>query len=141
MQNAIFNAFRRANVRLVKPEQAQVEVQIAFSEDWQGYVWVATVQQGTSSQMVIKKIAHRQPAASSRAPSLTLRKIPVWQQDAPILDFFQDNQNLLILEPGQLSLYASDSGQWRPRQTLGIPHQHPWPRDLRGRLEVHSGAH
>jgi hypothetical protein len=139
VQNAIFNAFRGANIRLVKPEQAQVEVQIAFSEDWQGYVWVATVQQGTSSQMVIKKIAHRQPAASSRAPSLTLRKIPVWQQEGQILDFFQDNQNLLILEPGQLSIYASDSGQWRPRQTLGIPHQHPWPRDLRGRLEVHSG--
>lgn len=139
VQNAIFNAFRGANIRLVKPEQAQVEVQIAFSEDWQGYVWVATVQQGTSSQMVIKKIAHRQPPASSRAPSLTLRKTPVWQQEGQILDFFQDNQNLLILEPSQLSIYASDSGQWRPRQTLGIPHQHPWPRDLRGRLEVHSG--
>jgi hypothetical protein len=139
VQNAIFNAFRAANVRLVKAEQAQAEVQIAFSEDWQGFVWLATVQQGTSSQVVIKKIARRQSATPSRAPSLTLRKIPVWQQDTQILDFFQDNQNLLILESGQLSIYASDSGQWRPRQTLGIPHQRPWPRDLRGRLEVHSG--
>jgi hypothetical protein len=139
VQNAIFNAFRGANVRLVKAEQAQIEVQIAFSEDWQGFVWLAAVQQGTSSQVVIKKIARRQSATPSRAPSLTLRKIPVWQQDAQILDFFQDNQNLVILEPGQLAIYASDSGQWRPRQTLGIPHQRPWPRDLRGRLEVHSG--
>jgi hypothetical protein len=38
-----------------------------------------------------------------------------------------------------LSIYPSDSGQWRPRQTLGIPHQAPWPRDARGRLEVHGG--
>lgn len=139
VQNSIFNGFRNANVRLVKPEQAQAEVQISFSEDWQGFVWLATVQQGTSSQVVIRKIAHRQAAASSRTPTLTLRKTPVWQQDAQILDFFQDNQNLLILEPGQLSVYANDSGQWRPRQTLGIPHPHPWPRDLRGRLELHSG--
>jgi hypothetical protein len=139
-QNAILNAFRGANVRLVKPEQAQAEIEVAFSEDWQGLVWLATVKQGTSSQVVIKKIARRQAAASSRAPSITLRKIPVWQQDTQILDFFQDNQNLLILEPGQLSIYASDSGQWRPRQTLGIPHQNRWPRDLRGRLEVH-GSH
>jgi hypothetical protein len=139
VQNAIFNAFRATNVRVVKAEQAQIEVQIAFSEDWQGFVWLATVQQGTSSQVIIKKIARRQAATPSRAPSLTLRKIPVWQQDLQILDFFQDNQNLLILEPGQLSIYASDSGQWRPRQTLGISHQRPWPRDLRGRLEVHSG--
>src|SRR5262249_55986958 len=54
-------------------------------------------------------------------------------------DFYHDEKNLLVLEPGQISLYASDSGQWRPRQTLGIPHSQPWPRDLRGRLEVHGG--
>ena len=138
-QNAISNAFRSANIRLVKPEQAVAEVQIAFSEDWQGSVWIATVQQGSSSQVVIKKIARSQRAVSARTPTLTLRKIPVWQQETQILDFFEDNQNLLVLEPGQLSLYASDNGQWRPRQTLAIPHQHPWPRDLRGRLEVHGG--
>jgi hypothetical protein len=42
----------------------------------------------------------------------------------------------LVLEPSQVALYSMDSGQWRPRQTLGIPHQNPWPRDLRGKLEV-----
>jgi hypothetical protein len=138
-QNAIFNAFRTANVRLVKAEQAVANVQITFSEDWQGYVWLANIQQGSSSQMVIKKLPRQQRAQSTHTPTLTIRKISVWQQDLPILDFYQDNQNLLVLEPGQLSLYASDSGQWRPRQTLGIPHQRPWPRDVRGRLEVRGG--
>ncbi len=138
LQNAMFNAFRSAGVTLVKPEQAVAEVQITFSEDWQGYVWIANVQQGSSSQLVIKRLPHQQRTASSRAPTITLRKIPVWQQDAPILDFFQDNQNLLVLDPEQLSLYTSDSGQWRLRQTLGIPHPSPWPRDMRGRLEVHD---
>src|SRR5262245_14766382 len=38
LQNAIFNAFRGANVRVVKAEQALAEVQISFSEDWQSYV-------------------------------------------------------------------------------------------------------
>jgi hypothetical protein len=138
-QNAIFNAFHSANVRLVKPEQAIAEIQIAFSEDWQGSLWIATVQQGPSSQTVIKKVPRPQRTSALHAPTITLRKIPVWQQETPILDFFQDNQSLLVLEPGQLSLYASDSGQWRLRQTLAIAHQHPWPRDMRGRLEVHGG--
>ncbi|HET9837654.1 MAG TPA: hypothetical protein VFR84_05410 [Candidatus Angelobacter sp.] len=138
-QNAILNAFRAANIRVVKPEQAIAEVQIAFSEDWQGSVWIATVQQGSSSQQVIRKMPRPQRISSSHAPTLTLRKVPVWQQETQILDFYADNQNLLVLEPSQLALYASDSGQWRPRQTLAIPHQHPWPRDLRGRLEVHGG--
>ena len=139
MQNAIFNAFRNANVRVVKAEQAVVEVHITFSEDWQSYVWIANIQQGPNSQVVIKKLPRQQRAQASNNPTLTIRKIPVWQQDSPILDFYQDNQNLLVLEPGQLSLYASDSGQWRLRQTLGIPHQARWPRDARGRLEVHGG--
>ncbi|HEY2113939.1 MAG TPA: hypothetical protein VGJ51_02540 [Candidatus Angelobacter sp.] len=138
MQNAIFNVFRGANIRLVKPEQSAVDVHITFSEDWQGYVWIANIQQGQNSQAVIKKLPRQQRAQSSSNPLLTIRKIPVWQQDSPILDFYQDNQNLLVLEPGQLSLFASDSGQWRLRQTLGIPHQNPWPRDARGRLEVHG---
>jgi hypothetical protein len=138
-QNAIFNSFRGANVKVVKPEQAVVDVHITFSEDWQGYVWIASIQQGSSSQRVIKKLPRRQPAQAAHATTLTIRKIPVWQQDAPILDFYQDNQNLLVLEPSQLALYSSDSGSWRPRQTLGIPHLNPWPRDLRGRLEVRGG--
>ena len=139
LQNAVLNAFRGANVRVVKAEQAVAEVLITFSEDWQGYVWIAGIQQGSSNQLVIKKLPRQQRAAAARAPSLTIRRIAVWQQDAPILDFYQDNQNLLVLEPGQLSLYSSDNGQWRPRQTLGIPHQYPWPRDVRGRLEVRGG--
>jgi hypothetical protein len=140
VQSTVLDAFRSANVRVVKEEQAVANVQITFSEDWLGYLWLATIQQGQSSQVVIKKIARQQRAAATRVPTLTIRKIPVWQQDAQILDFFQDNQNLVILEPGQVSMYASDSGQWRPRQTLGISHSNSWPRDLRGRLEVH-GSH
>jgi hypothetical protein len=139
IQNAIFTAFRNANVRVVKPEQAAVQVQISFSDDWHADLWIATIQQGTNTQTLIKTIPRQQQASAASAPLLTLRKIPVWQQDSQILDFFEDNQNLLLLEPGQLSLYTSDSGQWRLRQTLGIPHQRPWPRDLRGRLHVRSG--
>jgi hypothetical protein len=124
---------------LVKSEQALAEVQITFSEDWQGYVWVASIKQGSGNQLVIRKVARPQRVASLHAPTLTIHKTTVWQQDGPILDFFQDKQNLVVLEPGQLSLYVNDSGQWRPRQTLGISHQHEWPRDLRGRLQVNGG--
>jgi hypothetical protein len=139
LQNAIFNAFRNANVRVVKPEQAVAEVHITFSEDWQGYLLIAGIQQGSTNQTVIKKLPRQQQIQSAHATTLTIRKISVWQQETPILDFYQDNQNLLVLEPSQLALYSMDSGQWRPRQTLGIPHQNPWPRDLRGKLEVHGG--
>src|SRR5258708_40259095 len=38
LKNLILDSFRAAGVRLVKPELALAEVQITFSDDWQGDV-------------------------------------------------------------------------------------------------------
>jgi len=137
-QDAILNSLRGAGVRLVKPEMALAEVHVTFSEDWQGYVWIAQIKQGPGSQLVISRLPRPERTASVRAPTLTLRKVPVWIQDGQILDFFVDNQNLVILEPAQLSVYANDNGQWRQRYTLSINRAQPWPRDLRGKLQVNG---
>src|SRR5215472_7228095 len=138
-QTAIFNAFRAAGVSVVKPERARAEVQVIFSEDWQGYLWIGVIHQGSTSQTVIRKLARPAPSVPGRVPELTLRKNPVWQQDDPILDFYVDNQNLVVLEPDQISMYTNDSGQWRGRYTLAVVHDQAWPRDLRGRLKVSGG--
>jgi hypothetical protein len=139
VQNAVFSSFRNAGVRLVNPEAALADVQITFSDDWQGYLWIAVIHEGSASQMVMKRLPRPERTAAPRSPALTLRKTSVWQQDGPILDFFADNRNLAVLEPDQVSLYANDSGQWRGRYTLAIVHDQPWPRDLRGRLKVNGG--
>jgi hypothetical protein len=137
-QNAIFAGLRNAGVRIVKPEMAVAEVKIIFSEDWQGYIWIAVIQQGPGRQMVMKRLPRSERASASRTPALTLRKNTLWQQDEPILDFYTDNQSLVVLEPAEVALYTSDSGQWRQRYTLAINHAQPWPRDLRGRLHVNG---
>lgn len=138
IRQIIMTSFRNAGVRLVKADYALAEVDITFSEDWQNYVWVAEIKQGPGSQVVIKNVPRPQTAPGSQAPVMTIKKNLIWQQDTAILDFYSDGQNLLVLEPGQLSLYGNDSGKWRARQTLAISHERPWPRDLRGRLEVNG---
>ncbi|HMF92369.1 MAG TPA: hypothetical protein VKL40_17115 [Candidatus Angelobacter sp.] len=137
-QNSIMTAFREAGVRLVKPDQAMADVRITFSEDWQAYVWIAMIQQGPGKQWMMKRVPRAERALPARAPTLTVRKSSVWQQELPILDFFVDNQNLVILEPGQISAYTKDSGQWRLRSVLAVAHNQTWPRDLRGRLQVNG---
>ncbi len=137
-QNAVMAGFREAGVRVVKPELATAEMRITFSEDWQSYIWIALIQQGPGRQMVMKRLPRVERAGPPRAPTLTLRKSQVWQQETPILDFFADNQNLVVLEPGQISAYTKDSGQWRLRSVLAITHSQTWPRDLRGRLHVNG---
>ena len=136
VQNAIFAGLRNAGVRVVKPETAVADVKIIFSEDWQGYILIAMIHQGPSQQLVMKRFARAERSLASRAPVLTLRKNTVWQQDEPVLDFYTDNQNLVVLEPTEVAMYSNDSGQWRQRYTLAINHSQTWPRDLRGRLHI-----
>jgi len=130
--------FRNAGVRLVKADFAQSQVDITFSEDWQGYVWVAEIKQGAGAQVVVKRVPRPQRSAALRTPNLAIKKTLVWQQDTSILDFYSDGPNLLLLEPDQITFYINEGGKWRVRQTLAITHEHPWPRDLRGRLVVNG---
>ena len=138
IKQLIMTDFRNSGVRLVKADFSQAEVEITFSEDWQNNVWVAEIRQGPGSQVVIKKVPRPQKPAALRTPNLSIKKNLIWQQDTAMLDFYSDGQNLLVLESGQISLYGNEAGVWRARQTLAVTHDHPWPRDLRGRLRVNG---
>src|SRR5262249_23549016 len=73
-QNAIFAGLRNAGVRVVKPEMTTAELKIMFSEDWQGYVLIAMIQQGPRQQLAMKRFPRAERNSASRAPVLTLRK-------------------------------------------------------------------
>lgn len=138
VQNAIFTSFRNSGVRLVPQDAALAQAEITFSENLEGYLWIARVQQGTSSKLLMKEVPHPEGPAVAKAQTLTLHKTTIWTQDSPILDFYRDQQTLILLEPSQIATYASQNGQWRPRYTLAITHSQPWPRDVRGRLQVNG---
>ncbi|HWG49615.1 MAG TPA: hypothetical protein VN669_07975 [Candidatus Acidoferrales bacterium] len=138
VQNAIFTALRNAGIQMENAGPSPARIEITFSEDWQGYVWIASIQQGGNRKVVMQKVARPEHVTATRAPMLTIRKSTVWLQASPILDFFQDGHTLALLEPDQVSVYTSDSGQWRLRYVLGITHAQPWPRDLRGRLVMNG---
>ncbi|HJX83445.1 MAG TPA: hypothetical protein VJ723_03785, partial [Candidatus Angelobacter sp.] len=138
VKSVVLGRFRGSGTHLVKAESAATEVLITLSEDWQGYVWVANIKQNGGSKLVIKRVARMQRAAALRTPTVTLQKLFSWSQDSPMLDFVVDGQTLLVLEPEQVVVYANDSGRWKPTVMLGISHELAWPRDLRGRLVVHS---
>lgn len=138
VQNAVFTVLRNANVRLVQPEQSQTQIDITFSENWQNYVWIASIRQAARTQVVMKQVPRPEHVTAVRAPALTIRRNVVWQQDGPVLDFHIEKDRLVVLEPDQIAIYSQDSGQWRPRYTLAVTHQDAWPRDLRGRLQMNG---
>jgi hypothetical protein len=141
IQNGLHNALEALGLRFVKADQAAATVTISLSENSTSYVWVAEIRQGTSDHTVVMVSTPRPEGSTAARDSvpLTVRKIPLWTQDDPILDVAVLEENpapthIAVLDPEKVSLYRLQGGKWQQEQELPITHQHPWPRDLRGRL-------
>jgi hypothetical protein len=128
-------------LRFVDAEQAAARVQISLSENLQGYVWVAEIHQGAGESSVAMVAVPRAGAAAAEHASaaVSIHKGLIWKQAEPILDVAVIDGNpteMLVLDPGQVSLFRLQNGRWQPLQVLAIAHNRPWPRDLRGRLAL-----
>lgn len=126
-------------LRFVSKEQAAATIQITLSENFESYVWVAQIQQGTNEPAVAMVSLPRSEAWSPlhEGGSVTLHKTLLWSQAEPILDVAILDGNpphMVLLEPKQIALYKFQDGRWQVEQELPIAHARPWPRDLRGRL-------
>ncbi|HKH99523.1 MAG TPA: hypothetical protein VJ999_10480 [Candidatus Sulfotelmatobacter sp.] len=141
IQGGMRSALEGLGLRFVKPEQAAATVTISLSENQASYVWVAEIRQGTGEAAVVMVSTPRPRSATTARDSvpLSLRKIPLWAQDDPILDIavLEDNAgptHIAVLDSEKVSLYRMQGGKWQLEQALEIAHARPWPRDLRGRL-------
>ena len=141
IQNGLRGTLEGLGLRFVKPEQAAATVTISLSENAGAYVWVAEIRQG-AGEVAVAMVSTPRPEGSASAHDsvpLSLRKIPLWAQDDPILDVAVLEENagptrIAVLDGEKVSLYRMQGGKWQQEQALSIAHARPWPRDLRGRL-------
>jgi len=141
IQNGLRSELEALGIRFMKVEQAAATVTISLSENAASYVWVAEIRQGAAEAAVVMVSAPRAPGSEAARDSvpLSLRKIPLWTQDNPILDVAVLEESatpshIAVLDPEKVSFYRLQSGKWQLEQALEIVHTRPWPRDLRGRL-------
>jgi len=141
VQNGLRSALEGLGLHFVKEEQGAATVAITLSENPASYVWVAEIRQGAGEVSVVLVSAPRPEGLNAQHDSvpLSLRKIPLWTQDEPILDVAVLEEgavptHIAVLDPEKVSLYRTQGGKWQQEFALGIAHTRPWPRDLRGRL-------
>ena len=143
IQNGLRAALEGLGIRFVKAEQSAATVAISLSENPTSYVWVAEIRRGEEEgEVVVVMVSAPRPMGSTathESVPLSLRRIPLWTQDDPILDVAVLEENatptrIAVLDAERVSLYRWQGGKWQQEQTLGIAHARPWPRDLRGRL-------
>ncbi len=141
IQNGLRSVLGDLGLRFVSSEQSAAMISVFLSENASSYVWVAETHQGSNEVAVVMVSASRPEGAIAAHDSvpLSLRKIPLFAQDAPILDVAVLEENtapthIAVLDPEKVSLYRMQGGKWQLEQLLAVVHSRPWPRDLRGRL-------
>ncbi len=128
-----------SGIRVFEPDQAAATVQVTLSESLQNYVWVAEIQQGTNDPSVAMVATPRPDSAINpqSAPPLTLQATQLVSQTDPILDaaILEGNpRRMLVLGENAVTVFEFKDGHWVPGQALAVNHDHPLPRDVRGRI-------
>ena len=125
------------------PSQERVSVRVTFSENLQGYIWVADWIRNDSAQIAIVTLAR--PAGSpqnSLVSSMVLRRQLIWEQEEPILDLLIQalgagrEPTLLVLEPSRLATYKKHDGSWQLDRRYALARSSSSLRDMRGRFKI-----
>lgn len=126
-------------------------VRVTLSQSARQGLWVAEIQQGPEVRVVMVGVPEIAPSAQPVQSPIELRKTLLISQTDQILDAETISlpgdsvtlQHLVVLSPEQIVVYRrDDSAQavWTKQQTLPVAHERPWPRDVRGRLEMTTGG-
>lgn len=114
----------------IRPVNAEktTEITVTLSQNPQTRLLVAELRRGSESAVFISPYE-----AVTRAKSaLTVNRSMLWEQPGRILDAVLVDGGLLILDGSRIALTSIGI----VRQQAAIPAVKPWPRDLRGRLQV-----
>jgi len=128
-------------IQIRSAENAATTIRITLSENLQGWLWIAEVEQGSDTKIALVPVPRSGGVAAMQVgPSMTLKKTLVYSQAAAILDFATvhagSETHLVVLDESNVSLYRSTGTKYELEQAFPITHSRPFPRDLRGRLAI-----
>ena len=137
LKQKIASALRAQGLEAVEASRAVAQLEITVSENAQGYLLVAVINEGQSHNVTMVSMARAASATMPGGSLLVLRKTPVWAQHAPILDaaLLANGTELLVLDPARIALYSlqNGAGTLLEQQAVSFTIR---SRDLRGRSSL-----
>lgn len=130
-----------AGFQVTGANSSETEVSVTLSQNVDGYLWIAEIQGQAGNQTAMLAVKSRRAVAEPARNAPILRQTPVLQQTEAILDFGETasadgSRMLVLLEPDRIAVLGGNGSGWALRDSAVISHAHPWPRDLRGHLDV-----
>ncbi len=126
----------KAHGMTVAGEESADAVRVTLSENTRQRLWVAEVVEGDQMRVAMVELAPDQPAPILAAGGLLLRKETVITAQQPILSALETAHALLVLEPGQIVIFARAINGWQEQKRVNLTGNAPFARDPRGILVV-----
>ena len=147
IRRALESDLQRRGLRIRPAASTDSTVEVTFSENVREFIWAAEIRRGESRHVVIENFPRSAATTGAPAqPPLRLERRQLRQQSEAMLDFAllpssgSPSPDLVVLEPERLVVYHWMDAEWQPGNAVVIPHANPWPRDLRGELDVARNA-
>jgi len=140
IRGALETQLRSLGLPITTTNTATADVRVTLSENVEGYLWVAEIRKGDSTDVRMVSVPRASPLATvNPAPTVTIQKALLWSGPEQILDASLDGNRLLVLKATSVSVFSLSSGNWKPEQNLPVLHDHDFPRDLRGMIVPGNG--
>jgi hypothetical protein len=114
--------------------ESATAVLITLSESAHNRLWVAQVAEGDQTQVTMVRLAPDQPHPSLAAGGLLLRSELVIAVPEPVVAALPVADDLAVLEPEALVIYARGGTGWQELKRVSLEGQIPLARDPRGLL-------
>jgi len=144
IRRSLLNGLSSQGVTVRPATEAATVVRVTLSQTAQEGLWVAEVQQGPEVRVAMVSVANTAPVRKPQGTPVALRKTLLFSQTEPILDVGLATlagdaaASLVVLSPEEIAIYhgGENGGAWVKGQSFAITTSRPFPRDLRGRLQI-----
>ncbi len=131
----IESELKARGIRPAGESRSAAKINVTLSENFQRHVWVAEIQKGQESRVVISAWP-RMPESPVKDPLfMSIQARRIYEQDDPILDAEMRGDELLVLDVRRLALFKLKDGSWELANSAPLRTVQPL-RDMRGRLAV-----
>ncbi len=143
LQQQLQSALKTAGFQPATEPLAEVRLRVTLSESSNGYLWIGEIHSRLGDQVVMMSVDVSSAMALMPKPVPILRENLLLSLPSPILDFAlvqtagdDSSQSLLLLEPDEVGIFKQRGGTWAKQASAPIPRSRPWPRDLRGKIDI-----
>jgi len=106
-------------------------IHVTLSENLRERLWVAEIVEGNETRLAMVHVEAVSEQQQAPVSGLTLRKQTVITTMQPVLAALETANNLVVIEPEEIVIYAHSADGWKEQSRVGIGQKKPLARDPR----------